>query len=184
MSTGQGRDSRRIVVVVDWSEPSKAALRWAIRQAELTGAEVEAVTTWWYPPGSRLAPTSDGLVDLEGDAGKTLVGALAEVSGVAPDVVVCPRVVEGYPAEVVVRAACGADLFVVGTQGHGRLAAALLGSVSQHRVQHAPCPVPRAGAARNPCRLVGGPGLVRRTGLRRRWRTWPARSPCGPSGWE
>ena len=74
MSTGQGRDSRRIVVVVDWSEPSKAALRWAIRQAKLTGAEVEAVTTWWYPPGSRLAPTSDGLVDLEGDAGKTLVG--------------------------------------------------------------------------------------------------------------
>ena len=99
------------------------------------------MTAWWYLPGSGLAPTSDGLVDLEGDAGKTLVGALAEVSGVAPDVVVCSRIVEGHPAEVVVRAARGADLLVVGTQGHGELAAALLGSVSQHRVQHAPCPV-------------------------------------------
>ena len=55
--------------------------------------------------------------------------------------VVCSRVVEGHPAEVVVRAARGTDLLVVGTQGHGELAAALLGSVSQHRVQHAPCPV-------------------------------------------
>ena len=41
----------RIVVGVDGFESSKAALRWAIHQAKLTGAVVDAVTTWHIPPG-------------------------------------------------------------------------------------------------------------------------------------
>ena len=40
---------RKIVVGVDGSEPSKRALRWAIGQAELTGAEVHAVSAWEFP---------------------------------------------------------------------------------------------------------------------------------------
>ena len=39
---------KRIVVGVDGSPSSMKALRWAIRQAKLTGAEVEAVTAWSY----------------------------------------------------------------------------------------------------------------------------------------
>jgi nucleotide-binding universal stress UspA family protein len=42
---------RRIVVGVDGFESSKAALRWAIHQAKLTGAVVEAITTWQIPRG-------------------------------------------------------------------------------------------------------------------------------------
>ena len=132
---------RRIVVGVDGFESSKAALRWAIRQAKLTGAEVEAVTAWSYPSGYGWAPFSEGAVDFEGDAGKILVEALAEVSGIAPDVVVEPLVVHGHAADVLVRAAEGADLLVVGSRGHGGFAGMLLGSVSQHCVQHARCPV-------------------------------------------
>jgi nucleotide-binding universal stress UspA family protein len=141
VSTEKGLGSPRIVVGVDGSPSSKAALRWAIRQAGLTGAEVEAVTAWRYPTGYGMAPISDGTVDFEGDAGKTLAEALAEVSGLAPDVMACPRVIEGHPADVLLREARGADLLVVGSRGHGGFAAALLGSVSQHCVQHAPCPV-------------------------------------------
>ena len=140
MSTGQDRRGHRIVVGVDGSPSSEAALRWAVRQAERTGAEVEAVTAWWYPSGYGLAPIPERAGDLEGDAAKMLVEALAEVSGLAPDVVAAPRVVEGQAAEVLLRAARGADLLVVGSQGHGGFAAAL-GSVSQHCVSHAPCPV-------------------------------------------
>jgi hypothetical protein len=36
-------------VGVDGSTSSKGALRWAVRQAELTASAVEAVTAWEYP---------------------------------------------------------------------------------------------------------------------------------------
>ena len=132
---------KRIVVGVDGSPSSMKALRWAIRQAKLTGAKVEAVTAWSYPSGYGWAPFSDGAVDLEGDAGKILAEALAEVSGIAPDVVIEPLVAYGHAADVLVRAAKGADLLVVGSWGHGGFAGMLLGSVSQHCVHQAPCPV-------------------------------------------
>ena len=51
------------------------------------------------------------------------------------------RVVEGNPAQVLLDASDGADLLVVGSRGHGGFAEALLGSVSQHCVHHAHCPV-------------------------------------------
>ena len=47
--TGNGGTAPRIVAGVDGSESSLAALRWAVRQAELTGATVEAVIAWHYP---------------------------------------------------------------------------------------------------------------------------------------
>jgi nucleotide-binding universal stress UspA family protein len=50
-------------------------------------------------------------------------------------------VIEGNPAGALIDAAKGAQLLVVGCRGHNTLAGLLLGSVSQHCVQHAPCPV-------------------------------------------
>ena len=46
----------RIVVGIDGSESSKAALAWAVRQAGLTGATVEAITAWRYPIAFAGAP--------------------------------------------------------------------------------------------------------------------------------
>jgi nucleotide-binding universal stress UspA family protein len=51
------------------------------------------------------------------------------------------HVVEQSPAQALLAAAKGAELLVVGSRGHGGFAGMLLGSVSQHCVQHAPCPV-------------------------------------------
>lgn len=50
-------------------------------------------------------------------------------------------ILEGHPAQVLIEATRDADLLVVGSHGHGAFAGMLLGSVSQHRVQHAHCPV-------------------------------------------
>ena len=47
----------------------------------------------------------------------------------------------GHPAEVLVAAAQGADLLVVGSRGHVALPGRLLGSVSEHVAARASCPV-------------------------------------------
>ena len=131
---------RRIVVGVDGSDASKQALRWAIRQAKLTGSSVDAVTAWHYPSTYGWA-AGDGVIDVEGNAKQTLTEALNEVSGLEPEVPVRPLVTEGHAAEVLLRAAKGAELLVVGSRGHGGFASALLGSVSMYCVLHAHCPV-------------------------------------------
>jgi nucleotide-binding universal stress UspA family protein len=138
------RENRRIVVGVDGSEPSKHALRWAVRQAELTGASVDAINAWDVPLYAGVAPIFE--TGTEGEvlakAGeRVLTETLAEVAGERPSVAVHPRVVEGHPAVALLRAAEGADLLVVGCRGHGAFVSALLGSVSQYCVHHAPCPV-------------------------------------------
>ena len=130
----------RIVVGVDGFESSTAALCWAIHQAKLTGAVVEAVTAWHIPPSSGLVAAND-MPDYQDDARMILTEAIIETCTIDPDVEVRPRVVEGRAGAVLVQAAEGADLLVVGNRGHGGLAEALLGSVGQYCVHNAPCPV-------------------------------------------
>jgi nucleotide-binding universal stress UspA family protein len=134
--TGQ----QRIIVGVDGSYSSKVALRWAIRQAKLTGGSVDAVTAWRYPTGYGMGPVADS-IDFESDAKNTLTEALNEVGGLEPDVPVRPVVAEGHAAEVLLRASKGADLLVVGSRGHGGFTSALVGSVSLYCVLHSRCPV-------------------------------------------
>lgn len=130
----------QIVVGVDGSEPSKAALRWAARQAALTGGVVEAVTAWQYPQWYGAGPVVAGF-DFADNAAKVLTQAIGEALGADRPVEIRPRVVHGHPAEVLLDAARGTELLVVGSRGHGGFTGALLGSVSQHLVQHAACPV-------------------------------------------
>lgn len=142
--TAQNDTPPRIVTGVDGSASSVAALRWAARQAGLTGASVDAVIAWHYPvlavpvgpaPGAMLDSA-----DFEKAADATLADAIA-AADLSSDVRVSARVKEGNAAQVLLDAADGADLLVVGSRGHGGFAEALLGSVSQHCVHHASCPV-------------------------------------------
>jgi nucleotide-binding universal stress UspA family protein len=135
----------RIVVGIDGSGSSASALRWAIRQAALTGAAVDAVTAWHYPD---LAASGMAVGSLEPDYGvfqesaeKIAADAVSSTLDPASDVPVRARVTQGHAAQVLLDASAGASLLVVGSRGHGGFAEALLGSVSQHCVQHALCPV-------------------------------------------
>lgn len=129
-----------IVVGVDGSDTSAAALRWALHQAALSGASVHAVTSWNYPefygwdPG---VPASD----FAGWAGEAQQQVVDKVRAEVPDVTVQCTVQQGDPARVLLDAAAGADLLVVGNRGHGGVTSILLGSVSHHCAQHADCPV-------------------------------------------
>ncbi|MEU9044631.1 MULTISPECIES: universal stress protein [unclassified Kitasatospora] len=131
---------RRIVVGVDGSPSSKQALRWAVDQARLTGAVVDAVACWAYP--SMYGWGMTGLDPELADAtGQMLAQAVAEVVGDSPPVEIRESVVLGNAAEVLLERADKAQLLVVGSRGHGGFSGALLGSVGQHCVQHAHCPV-------------------------------------------
>lgn len=130
----------RIVVGVDGSAAARTALRWAVRQARLTDAVLDAVIAWEFPIfslGQVLLPPEDP----ETIAGRRLAEAVRETVGPDPGVDVRQHALAGHPAQVLAETATGAGLLVVGSRGHGAFAAALLGSVAQYCVQHAPCPV-------------------------------------------
>ncbi|MEV6881412.1 MULTISPECIES: universal stress protein [unclassified Streptomyces] len=134
-----------VVVGVDGSDSSKRAVRWAVRQAEATGGAVEAVTAWEVPQfhGALgwLPPSSGDEAALEARARQELIRTVEEAVGPQPPVEVRAEARYGTPAGVLLKAAQGASLLVVGSRGRGGFAGLLLGSVAQHCVQHAPCPV-------------------------------------------
>ncbi len=133
--------SKRIVVGVDGSPSSVHALEWAIHQAELTGDVIDAVNAWHFPNDYGM-PVGD-LPDFAGLGAEILDKAIAEARNATGQAAaeIHPHVVEGNPAQALFDLAKGADLLVVGSRGHGGFTGALLGSVSQHVVHHAPCPV-------------------------------------------
>jgi nucleotide-binding universal stress UspA family protein len=145
----------RIVVGVDGSEGSKAALRWAARIAPGLDAHIEAVTAWDYPATYGLpAYVEDFRPDL--DAEKVLHETLEEVFGAHRPSGLRGLVRQGHPREVLLAAARGARMLVLGSRGHGGFAGLLLGSVSAACAEHAPCAVlvahgdPEPGAAAVP----------------------------------
>jgi nucleotide-binding universal stress UspA family protein len=58
-----------------------------------------------------------------------------------PDLAIDGRVVQGDPANVLESASLGAALLVVAQSRHGDLVGLLLGSVNEHCIAHAHCPV-------------------------------------------
>jgi nucleotide-binding universal stress UspA family protein len=138
------------VVGIDGSEDSKNALRWAARQAELTATTLEAVTAWqlpvsfgtvWQMPAPTASPTISRRWTSPPTRRRHWTRRLEDVLGPSPHVSVTRRLVSGHPAPVLIEASRHAALLVVGRSGHGGFAGMLIGSVSQHCVSHAACPV-------------------------------------------
>ncbi len=134
----------RIVVGVDGSAGSRAALRWAHEEARLRGATLEVVAVWQFPvmtslPAFGAMPPPDDMGD---EAEATLLATLSE-EGIAAtdDVPVTTVVAEGAPSAALIDLADGADLLVVGSRGHGGFSGLVLGSVSHQCASHSPCPV-------------------------------------------
>ncbi len=131
-----------IVAGVDGSVSSKEALRWAARQAGLTGARVKAVMTWSAAPTSiPLTTPLPAAYDAGPEAEEQLEGIIGEVRCEFPGTEISSVVREGWAGKELLAAAQGADLLVVGSRGHGAVIGLLLGSVSEYCVTHASCPV-------------------------------------------
>jgi nucleotide-binding universal stress UspA family protein len=132
----------RIVVGVDGSEPSIRALRWAARQAGLTGDALEAVISWEYPAAgwATMVAAIPADFDPQALAAQVLDEALEQTLG-DEAAAVARTVLIGNPAQALMDRSDGASLLVVGDRGYSGFKATLLGSVGLHLAQHAPCPV-------------------------------------------
>jgi nucleotide-binding universal stress UspA family protein len=130
-------ETRPIVVGVDGSEGSKRALAWAGRYADLANAPVTPLMAWEEPTSYGFPAYYDD-VDFEKQALERLEAIVHEVIGDAPADL---RVVHGHAATALIRASQDAHLLVVGHRGHGEFHDRLLGSIGEHCVHHAHCPV-------------------------------------------
>ncbi|MFI2609583.1 universal stress protein [Kitasatospora sp. NPDC018619] len=134
----------RIVVGVDGSPASEQALRWAIDYARAVGGTVHAIAAWEYPAfygwAGQGVPTVESF-NPEELAGQTLTETVAKVAGDDAGVRITESVLPGNAAQALLEGAKGAALLVVGSRGLGGFSGVLLGSVSRHLTEHAPCPV-------------------------------------------
>jgi nucleotide-binding universal stress UspA family protein len=149
-------DRLGVVVGIDGSEGSRAALAFALWDAVRRGTGVQLVSVF-LPPQYRpeaywlaAPPTVDQVKDeLRVIARRMIDGVVAEHPGLAA-VPVDLHELEGHPARVLIDQARGADVLVVGHRGRGGFASALLGSVGLQCVLHAECPVTVVRSAPRP----------------------------------
>jgi nucleotide-binding universal stress UspA family protein len=159
----------RIVVGVDGSTGSRAALVAAVDEAVRSGALLDVVAAYaaadsWTDLSTVVLPTWEEIREQVRHETQTLVDeVLAARPGPAPTV--RTHIVDGPAGEVLVDHARVAQLLVVGSHGRGALRGLLLGSVALHCAMHAATPVLvvrplRTGAAAEPVRpepaLAGG----------------------------
>lgn len=143
-SSEQPASAPHVIVGVDGSAESVAALAWAARYAAATSATISAVHAWHYPPAGPVPAgrAPQAITDeVRAHMQEALDDALTEVYHTTKPDRVDTKVAYGHPAMVLVNEAAGADLLVVGNRGHGQFHGMMLGSVSIHCVTTASCPV-------------------------------------------
>jgi len=142
--------SDRIVVAVDGSAPSDAAIRWAaaeaaMRNAPLTLLHVIAPGLSPWGLGYSMAPLPHDYGELQREDGQRVLESARRVvaEGIAPGthVEVSSELVVATPVPTLVDVTKDAKLIVVGSQGQGAWRRGLFGSVSTALVHHAHCPV-------------------------------------------
>lgn len=150
----------RIVIGMDGSDNAREALRWAVDEAELHGATVQALLVWSFLDQQHTDPAAPFDPTYDADAARsTLETWVSEALGGQHQVelvVACDLTPRGL-----LGASDAADLLVLGARGRGGFASLLLGSVSQRVVESATRPVAvvrESGPVRGGQVLVGVDG--------------------------
>jgi nucleotide-binding universal stress UspA family protein len=141
----RGPDATRqdgpIVVGLDGSPQSEAALAFAVEAAVARRVPLRAVRAW-LDPAVPYVVTGPADWDEEVRRQQGLLSEqLVEWREKYPDLRVEPVLMQDRPAHALAQSTGGAQLVVVGSRGRGGLTGMLLGSVSQAMLQHAECPV-------------------------------------------
>ncbi|GGK75140.1 universal stress protein [Mangrovihabitans endophyticus] len=134
--------AKTIVVGTDGAAPSKAAVRWAAREAERQGATLRIVHAFdwdwreaWYDYGDQYAEMAEKI------AATVTANATDLAVAAAPGIEVRADTMMGHAAPRLLDVAETAELMVLGSRGRGGFASLMLGSVSQQVATHARCPV-------------------------------------------
>lgn len=136
-------EPRRILVPVDFSDPSRQALRAAIALAQRFGSRLAvAHVTRRNRPDSHIAAEQVGITFDTRRAGRARLSEFIEQE-LPGDLQPARMVVDGVPFDEIAKAArtWEADLIVIATHGYTGLKHVLLGSTAERVVRHAPCPV-------------------------------------------
>ncbi len=141
----------RILVPLDFSDNSASALRWAVRMARLSRAELHLLHVVHDPaaaPGSyRPSTTAGSMLTLEERAREMMTAFLRDASQRHPDLEELEQLPQhftvGLPASRIVEVAeqLGAQLIVMGSTGRTALSGLLLGSKANRVVRLSPVPV-------------------------------------------
>lgn len=133
----EAAETGNIVVGVDGTPASEAALEFAYEMASWTHRPLDVVHTWGgdgpYPALLTYEQRRELMDDRELEVAESLAGYAEKF----PDVTVSQYIVENDPAKALVIASEKAALVVVGSRGHADAASVLLGSVSRSVVEHA-----------------------------------------------
>jgi nucleotide-binding universal stress UspA family protein len=151
MATGDARDPgvRSIVVGVDGSAESVAALRWACREASLRAAEVLAVLALesaCHQVASYAVPAPRQSGGSWGAARDVLRRSVSEAVSLFPGVSVRTEIAEGLAARVLLDQAADADMLVLGRNSNGPDPYRAAGPVIRVCLRAARCPVVIIGA--------------------------------------
>ena len=136
------RTGSEILVGVDGSAQSVAALRFAAELGGRLGVAVHALTVWNHPTlllGNYYYPESD--ITPEEDAQRVVEATMDAAFGTAVPDWVSAGSQRGRAADVLIERSRAAMMLAVGTRGHGGFTGLLLGSVSSACSAHARCPV-------------------------------------------
>jgi nucleotide-binding universal stress UspA family protein len=138
---------KTLLVPVDFTPRSRAALRYALELARASEARVELLHVVPAPPRLQLALDAYLGSRLHGVPADVMERAIADmnalVSSVAAERELGRRIEAGDPAVTIVEIATelDADLIVIGSRVHTGLVEMALGSVAHQVMTCAPCPV-------------------------------------------
>jgi nucleotide-binding universal stress UspA family protein len=133
-----------VVVGVDGSASSLAAVEAAAREARLRGAALRVVHAFVWPAmhvptgPSPLGPQDGGLRQ---EVDRLVAEAVERARTAAPGIEVGHAVVSGEPLATLETESRTADLVVVGSRGMGGFVGLLVGSTAVHLAAHGRCPV-------------------------------------------
>ncbi|GAA4397674.1 universal stress protein [Tsukamurella soli] len=134
-----------VVLGIDGTKGSDAAIRWAFDEASRRATTLTAVHTWTDRTTATArvyAPQTGKDYDAaDAEHSEILAERLAGWQEKYPDVTVRRVMTPGEAADTLLTHARGAQLVVVGSRGHGDATGVVFGSVSRMLIHHSPCPV-------------------------------------------